>query len=334
MTRSSTLFMLSASALLLLRCPPNKEDRLEAVYTANGNLVAKNTELMFNQSIQQGGYALLAGSPGVVSVTRKNTLSSSVVWDVEAYDATGGSPQFKIRVIPTLAGAATNMSGASTIIDGGRNTNPALAVLNDVLYVIWECDNGVCLSKSADGQNWSAAVSQQLPNGTAKALDLIAYDGHLHVAGVNRVAGTNRLFAAQIHLPSTGNTFACGNVVDDVVPGDHPSSAEAVSLATDGSHLLLGYVRDNTSRLTTFDGTSWSLTSGLIHEFSGGTASRASLAVVGNRLYACFRNGSVLSVKSRLLTANVWEPGSFHVNDAQADATAGIECQKIQVFVN
>jgi hypothetical protein len=207
-------------------------------------------------------------------------------------------------------------------------------VLNDVLYVIWECDNGVCLSKSGDGQNWSAPTAQQLPNGTAKALDLIAYNGHLHVAGVNRVGGTNRLFAAQIHVPSTGNTFAFGNIVDDVVPGDHPSNAEAVSLATDGNRLWLGYVRDNTSRLTSFDGTSWSLSSSLIHEFSGGTASRASLTVVGPRLYACFKNGSVLSVKWRLLTSNTWEPGNFHVNDAQADPASGIECQKIQVLVD
>jgi hypothetical protein len=313
-------------ALLLFLGCPTSEERLEAVYVANGNVVAKNTGSMFDQSVQQGGYSLVSGLSDRVSVARFKSLTF-VAWDVMARDATGGSPQDKIFVITTLGGAASSAGSAATLISGGVNADPALAAHGNRLYCMWGCGSDVCLSSTQNGSSWTAPIRKAPPNGAVAGIDLAEHSGHLYLAGVVGASGSKTLFASQINVTSSGNDFffAAGTPNADVVPGDHPSDAEGVSLTSDGTTLWLGYVQGTASRLTSFNG-SWS---GAASVIDGAAGSRPALAFARGSLYACYRNGAALTVRRRI--SGAWEAGNPTVNDATANAALGIDCHKITV---
>lgn len=305
------------------------QDRIEVVYTANDNLVGKNTSSMFDQNIQQGGYSLVAGLKKHVSAARFG--ATYVAWKVEAYDALGGSAQYKIRV----AAGPTDISRANTLVDGGRHGDPALAKHGDRLICVWisQLARKLCLSSTSNGRTWTNPFGVDYPtSGIVLGIDLVDHSGSLYLAGVVRSSGVKKLFAVKLNVHPGGDAFNILNWNEDIVPTANPSDQHRVSIASNGNRLSLVYVQGNSIRITHFKQGSWSSPE-IIQEFlSAQAVGGPSIAYCKRYCYICYPNGSILTVRKRHENANNWGPANLRVNDAQVQTSYGADIHKISVI--
>lgn len=305
-------------------------NRIEAVYTAANNLVGKNTGSMFDQSVQQGGYNLVEGLTRHVSAARFKKWLTYVAWKVEAYDALGGSPQYKIRV----AACPTEVTRAYTLIDGGMHGDPVLAMYGERLICVWpsEYSSALYMRSTSDGRRWTETAAVPIPTySRVHTIDLAVYDGKLWLVGVVGTPERECQFVtAIIQIHPDGDAFT---LVDwkTILAAANPSRDHRVSIASYGSRLSLAYVEGNSIRIVHLEGSSWSFPE-IIHEFQSQEATSPSIAYHNRYLYVCYPNGSILTVRRCHETWNNWRPDNLKVNDAQVQTNYGVDIHKISVL--
>ena len=130
---SMGLLLLACAGLTAAGCNGlTAQRRLMAAYSAGGDLVTRQTGATVYATSTGQPSDRLVGFPNLnkrVSAAQFNRFIW-VAWVVEAYDALGGAPLFKIRV----SGIPGTASSQITIQDGGRNTEPALVVHQGRLF--------------------------------------------------------------------------------------------------------------------------------------------------------------------------------------------------------
>ena len=274
---------------------------------------------------------LVEGLKAHVSAAQFNLLTF-VAWKVVAYDALGGSPQYKIRV----TAGPTKVRLARTLIDGGDHGNPVLTTYRDRLICMWPSAYGSVLymSSTSGGRGWTEPATVSIPTDyySVRTIDLAVYDEKLWLFGVVKGAKEkSQFFTAIIQIHPDGDAFTLMGWNEAILAVANPSPYHRVSLASSDTRLWLAYVEGNSIRIVHLEDSSWSFPE-IIHEFHSQEATSPSIAYCNNYLYVCYQNGSILTVRRRHETQSNWGLDNLKVNDAQVQANYGVDIHKISVI--
>lgn len=208
-----------------------KSPRLMTAYCIGNNIYSRSLK---ENSVRFDESSILCNNlVKNFSFTQYNNLIW-LAWVVEAYDALGGAPLFKIRVTPCPADAVD----AITIEEGGRIFDPTLIVYQDRLICLWIQDDKIYIKSSNDGENWGLLKNCNMQSGRhLMTMNATIHNDKIHIGGIT---SSGDLFIGRMNVQNNNQlSWDATNIVTD--PTVNPTKEEGVSIVSNGTDLFLGY---------------------------------------------------------------------------------------------